>query len=156
MDVNDMIHDEDLVIHKAPYSNGDGRGPGGVHPHAGAKQEVQDIVAKMVPGHLSRTLSAREKNLLKRKAKGIVKEGSKDWQEDDDAEEPTPKRMKNTKAVITEQPHAGDKVSVGHLAFSQLKLLEFCVPFDSRSSCTEGNECNELKGVAFYFLSANA
>ncbi|CAM6099985.1 unnamed protein product [Calypogeia fissa] len=109
MDVNDIIHDEDIVIHKGPYTNGDGRGQG-LHSQAGAKQEVQALVANMVPGPLSRTLSAREKNLLKRKAKGIVKEGSKDWQEEEEVEEPALKRVKNTKAVITEQPHAGDKL----------------------------------------------
>ncbi|KAG6551134.1 hypothetical protein Mapa_007369 [Marchantia paleacea] len=108
MDVSDMIRDEDLMSHRGAYTNGDGPSHG-YYGQVGAKQEVQDLVANMMP--LARSLSARERNMLKRKAKVIVKDGnSKEWQEEEDAQEPSAKRTKNTKAVITEQPQSGDKL----------------------------------------------
>ncbi|KAL3681420.1 hypothetical protein R1sor_024376 [Riccia sorocarpa] len=108
MDVSDMIRDEDLLSHRGSSTNGEGHS----HVHhgqVGPKQEVQDLVANMMP--LARSLSARERNMLKRKAKVIVKDGNnKEWQEEEDVEEPVAKRSKGTKAVITEQPQSGDKL----------------------------------------------
>ncbi|KAL7165745.1 hypothetical protein ACSBR2_036590 [Camellia fascicularis] len=66
MDVNDMIRDEDLIEHKF---NSHGNGV----PHQFYTQHsvlnVQKLVSNMVPSYKSRRPSARELNLLKRKAK---------------------------------------------------------------------------------------
>ncbi|EFJ06187.1 hypothetical protein SELMODRAFT_186944 [Selaginella moellendorffii] len=91
VDVNDMIRDEDLMMQRTPV------GDSSIHNHVYQRQEVQQLVANMVPGVLPRTLSAREKNMLKRKAKFFVKDGSK---EEAELEEPSNKRPKS---VVNEQ-----------------------------------------------------
>ncbi|KAE9464711.1 hypothetical protein C3L33_03342, partial [Rhododendron williamsianum] len=66
MDVNDMIRDEDLTVHKFDS-----------HVNGVAKQfyaqhslhNVHHLVSNMIPSYKSRRPSARELNLLKRKAK---------------------------------------------------------------------------------------
>eukprot|EP00249_Psilotum_nudum_P027051 c34319_g1_i1 orf=1-864(-) len=110
MDVNDMIRDDDLIFdHGSSSYTGDR--PHGINGRGiDGKQGVQQLVANMVPGFLYRTLSARERNLLKRKAKVTVKDGSKGWCEDDDVEEPNSKRAKNIKTIIVDQPQIGDKL----------------------------------------------
>jgi len=42
--------------------------------------------------------------MLKRKAKVVVKDGVKEWGEEEEVEEPSSKRPKPVKSVITEQP----------------------------------------------------
>ncbi|XAR57644.1 Nucleoplasmin ATPase [Bertholletia excelsa] len=83
MDVSDMIRDEDLIAHKF-NSHGNGM------PHQFYGQhslhDVQQLVATMVPNYKSRRPSARELNLLKRKAKISSKDHSKGWTKDGDAE----------------------------------------------------------------------
>lgn len=66
MDVNDMIRDEDLVMHK-PNSIGSGMNPQFYLQRP--NRNVQQFVVDMVPGYRPRRPSARERNLLKRKAK---------------------------------------------------------------------------------------
>ncbi|EEF38332.1 TATA-binding protein-associated factor MOT1, putative [Ricinus communis] len=83
MDVNDVIKDEDLLVQKL-HSQGNGLGnrfymPPSVH-------NIQQLVASMVPTVVSRRPSARELNLLKRKAKINSKDQTKGWSEDGDAE----------------------------------------------------------------------
>ncbi|KAK8520084.1 hypothetical protein V6N13_031448 [Hibiscus sabdariffa] len=83
MDVNDMIRDEDLVVHKYHHGNGlDNRfyTPPSVH-------NIQQFVSRMVPSVISkRRPSARELNMLKRKAKINSKDHAKGWSDDGDTE----------------------------------------------------------------------
>lgn len=105
MDVNDMIRDEDLLSHRAMISGGEALTRDYFSQPEAVKQEVQELMANMIPGGpLSRTLSARERNMLKRKAKVVVKDGVKEWGEEEEVEEPSSKRPKPVKSVITEQP----------------------------------------------------
>ncbi|GMQ02497.1 hypothetical protein CsSME_00048698 [Camellia sinensis var. sinensis] len=83
MDVNDMIRDEDLIEHKF---NSHGNGV----PHQFYTQHsvhnVRQLVSNMVPSYKSRRPSARELNLLKRKAKISSKDQTKGWSKDGDVE----------------------------------------------------------------------
>lgn len=83
MDVNDMIRDEDLLAHKYnSHENGLG------HKYYYASQSgnrVQQLVVNMAPSFAKRP-SAREMNLLKRKAKINAKDQTKGWSEDGDFE----------------------------------------------------------------------
>ncbi|XP_057949880.1 TATA-binding protein-associated factor BTAF1 isoform X2 [Malania oleifera] len=81
MDVNDMIRDEDLLVHKF-NSHGNGIGRGFTFP----SQNIRQLVANMVPGFMSKRPSARELNLLKRKAKINSKDQTKGWPEDGETE----------------------------------------------------------------------
>lgn len=83
MDVNDVIKDEDLVVHKLHFQ---GHGldhrfykPPSVH-------NIQQLVSSMVPSVKSKRPSARELNLLKRKAKINSKDQAKGWSEDGDTD----------------------------------------------------------------------
>ncbi|KAJ7534695.1 hypothetical protein O6H91_13G105700 [Diphasiastrum complanatum] len=107
MDFSDMIRDEDLMIPRTTGNNDFLLQGFNYHP-PGGRQEVQHLVADMFQGSLSRTLSARERNLLKRKAK-VVKDGSKEWCEDQEFEEPGAKRANMTKSLITENVNQGGK-----------------------------------------------
>lgn len=78
MDVNDMIKDEDLILHN---SHGNG-----ISPRVYTSRNIQQLVANMVPSVLSKRPSPRELNLLKRKAKINSKDQSKGWSEDGDVE----------------------------------------------------------------------
>ncbi|XP_075506033.1 TATA-binding protein-associated factor BTAF1-like isoform X1 [Primulina tabacum] len=83
MDVNDMIKDEDLVLHKFNYP------VNGIASHYYASQPLRNInqlVTSMVPTSRSRRPSARELNLLKRKAKSNSKDQSKGWPKDGSTE----------------------------------------------------------------------
>ncbi|KAL6194990.1 hypothetical protein ACLB2K_030612 [Fragaria x ananassa] len=78
MDMNDMIKDEDLILHN---SHGNG-----INPRVYTSRNIQQLVANMVPSVLSKRPSPRELNLLKRKAKINSKDQSKGWSEDGDME----------------------------------------------------------------------
>ncbi|XP_050367441.1 TATA-binding protein-associated factor BTAF1 [Argentina anserina] len=78
MDMNDMIKDEDLILHN---SHGNG-----INPRVYSSRNIQQLVANMVPCVLSKRPSPRELNLLKRKAKINSKDQSKGWTEDGDME----------------------------------------------------------------------
>ncbi|XP_027098373.1 TATA-binding protein-associated factor BTAF1 isoform X1 [Coffea arabica] len=80
MDVGDMIRDEDLLVQKF-HSAGNG-----LAPQYRSMSNFQQFVANMVPGVKSRRPSARELNLLKRKAKISSKDQSKAWSKDGNAE----------------------------------------------------------------------
>lgn len=81
MDVNDMIKDEDLIVQKL-HSHGNG------FDHTIYRQpsahNIQRYVANMVPS--VKRPSARELNLLKRKAKVNSKDQVKPWAEDGESE----------------------------------------------------------------------
>ncbi|EYU37472.1 hypothetical protein ABFS82_01G048900 [Erythranthe guttata] len=80
MDVNDVIRDEDLIMHKINYS-----GNGIAFQYFSQPRNIQQLVTSMVPSR-SRRPSARELNLLKRKAKSNSKDQSKGWSKDGDTE----------------------------------------------------------------------
>jgi len=79
MDINDVIRDEDLMAHKSDsYLNGmDHKVFTSCSVH-----NIQKMVANMVPSVKSKWPSARERNLLKRKAKINSKDQTKSWCED--------------------------------------------------------------------------
>ena len=84
MDVSDMIRDEDLLVHKL-HHHGNGLDnrfymPSSVH-------NIQQYVSRMVPNVMSkRRPSARELNMLKRKAKINSKDQAKGGSDDGDSE----------------------------------------------------------------------
>ncbi|KAG7964339.1 hypothetical protein I3843_09G164700 [Carya illinoinensis] len=83
MDVSDMIRDEDLIVHKVNFLGN------GIDQRVYASRSVhniQQLVANMVPTVISKRPSAREMNLLKRKAKISSKDQTKCWSEDGDTE----------------------------------------------------------------------
>ncbi|CAN1261979.1 TATA-binding protein-associated factor BTAF1 [Linum perenne] len=83
MDVNDMIKDEDLVLQRFPT-----QGNGVEHRYymPPSVHNIQKLVRTIVPSAVSRRPSARELNLLKRKAKVNWKDQAKGWSEDSDAD----------------------------------------------------------------------
>ncbi|KAJ4851194.1 btaf1 RNA polymerase II, B-TFIID transcription factor-associated [Turnera subulata] len=83
MDVNDMIKDEDLVVHKLQAH---GNGLDGRFYKPASAQSIQQLVTRMVPIVRSKRPSARELNMLKRKAKINSKDQSKGWSDDGDTE----------------------------------------------------------------------
>ncbi|XP_059663033.1 TATA-binding protein-associated factor BTAF1 isoform X2 [Cornus florida] len=83
MDVNEMIRDEDLVVHKF---NSHGNGIAHQLYMSQSVHNIKQYVSNMVPGFKSRRPSARELNLLKRKAKINSKDQGKGWSKDGDAE----------------------------------------------------------------------
>ncbi|KAL3498161.1 hypothetical protein ACH5RR_040893 [Cinchona calisaya] len=85
MDVGDMIRDEDLLVQKF-HSPGNGVAP--QYFSSRSMYNIQQFVSNMVPGVKSRRPSARELNLLKRKAKISSKDQSKAWSKDGTAEVP--------------------------------------------------------------------
>ncbi|KAF6176669.1 hypothetical protein GIB67_034531 [Kingdonia uniflora] len=85
MDVNDMIKDEDLIANKF-NSHGSGTVPR--YYTSQSRNQIQQLVANMVPNFISKRPSARELNLLKRKAKINAKDQSKSWSEEEESEVP--------------------------------------------------------------------
>ncbi|XVF56738.1 hypothetical protein PTKIN_Ptkin06aG0144500 [Pterospermum kingtungense] len=84
MDVNDMIRDEDLIVHKL---NHHGNGIDNRFYTSPSVHNIQQFVSRMVPNVMSkRRPSARELNMLKRKAKINSKDQAKGWSEDGDSE----------------------------------------------------------------------
>jgi TATA-binding protein-associated factor len=87
MDFNDVIKDEDLLAQKN-YWGANMQNNGFYSFNTG--QNIQHLVASMVPRYpkhsnfRSRRLSARELNMLKRKAKSNAKDHTKAVPEDDD------------------------------------------------------------------------
>ncbi|XP_042034375.1 TATA-binding protein-associated factor BTAF1-like isoform X1 [Salvia splendens] len=83
MDVNDVIRDEDLIEQKVAYP---GNGTAFQYFSSQRSHNIQKFVTTMVPASRSRRPSARELNLLKRKAKINSKDQSKGWSKDGDTE----------------------------------------------------------------------
>jgi hypothetical protein len=83
MDVSDMIRDEDLILHKV---NSLGNGIDQRVYTTPSMHNIQQLVANMVPSVISKRPSARQLNLLKRKAKINSKDQTKCWSEDGDTE----------------------------------------------------------------------
>ena len=83
MDVSDMIRDEDLIVQKV---NSLGNVIDQRVYMSSSVHNIQQLVANMVPNVISKRPSARELNLLKRKAKINSKDQTKCWSEDGDTE----------------------------------------------------------------------
>ncbi|KAF3963659.1 hypothetical protein ACB098_12G153000 [Castanea mollissima] len=83
MDVSDMIRDEDLIVQKV---NSLGNVIDQRVYMSSSVHNIQQLVANMVPSVISKRPSARELNLLKRKAKINSKDQPKCWSEDGDTE----------------------------------------------------------------------
>jgi TATA-binding protein-associated factor len=83
LDVSDMIRDEDLIVQKV---NSLGNGIDQRVYMSSSVHNIQQLVANMVPSVISKRPSARELNLLKRKAKINSKDQPKCWPEDGDTE----------------------------------------------------------------------
>lgn len=87
MDVNDVIKDEDLLAQKNYW--GSHVQNNGFHSF-NTGRNIQQLVSTMVPRYhkhpnfRSRRLSARELNMLKRKAKSNAKDHTKTVSEDDE------------------------------------------------------------------------
>ncbi|CAL9077601.1 TATA-binding protein-associated factor BTAF1 isoform X2 [Musa acuminata AAA Group] len=96
MDVSDVIKDEDLLAHKGS-SSGIGSNNGYWVSRSG--QNIQQLVATMVPSHRPKRLSARELNLLKRKAKVYAKDQIKCSSEDDELGTKHPQNSLNSKGT---------------------------------------------------------
>ncbi|XP_058072193.1 TATA-binding protein-associated factor BTAF1 [Magnolia sinica] len=100
MDVNDVIRDEDLILHRV-HSHENGTNHGYYASQSG--QHIRQLVGNMVPSFFSRRLSAREMNLLKRKAKVNAKDHPKGWSEDDDSEVSFSQNSVTQKGASTDQ-----------------------------------------------------
>ncbi|XP_078169062.1 ROOT GROWTH DEFECTIVE 3 isoform X2 [Carex rostrata] len=92
MDVSEVIRDEDLMTPQRGHGpqgavviNGSNNGNNNwAHPIQGQSgRDIQQLVATMVPGFRSKRLSARELNMLKRKAKSSAKDHTKTSSEDE-------------------------------------------------------------------------
>ncbi|GAA0152941.1 hypothetical protein LIER_11297 [Lithospermum erythrorhizon] len=97
MDVNEMIRDEDLLEHKY---NSPGNGVARQYFTSGSVQNVRQLVANMVPSYKSRRISARELNLLKRKAKVNTKDQMKGWSKNGDSDAPQSHEMISPKGNV--------------------------------------------------------
>ncbi|XVF30655.1 hypothetical protein REPUB_Repub16aG0077100 [Reevesia pubescens] len=84
MDVSDMIRDEDLIVHKLHHH---GNGLDNRFYTSPSVHNIQQFVSRLVPNVMSkRRPSARELNMLKRKAKINSKDQAKVWSDDGDTE----------------------------------------------------------------------
>lgn len=116
MDVNDMIRDEDLIMHKA-NSTGSSIPPQFYLQRTG--RNVQQFVVDMVPGYRSRRPSARERNLLKRKAKINSKDQAKGWPKDGEPD------MSNTQELISPKGISPDLPSASSVIDTEFAVLLF-------------------------------
>lgn len=96
MDVHDVIRDEDLIEQKNAYP---GNGIAFQYFSSQRSRNIQQFVTTMVPTSRSRMPSARELNLLKRKAKSNSKDQSKGWSKDGDTEAAPSHDMVSPKSV---------------------------------------------------------
>lgn len=99
MDVNEMIRDEDLIEQKSNvHANGVGnRLYTNYSPH-----HIQQFVSRMVPRVTSKRPSARELNLLKRKAKISSKDQAKGSCEGADVEMASSHVASTSKRILSD------------------------------------------------------
>nr|GEU67682.1 TATA-binding protein-associated factor BTAF1 isoform X1 [Tanacetum cinerariifolium] len=100
MDVNDMIRDEDLMMNKT--NTGSGAPPPFYLQRTG--RNVQQFVVDVVPGYRPRRPSARERNLLKRKAKINSKDQTKGWSKDGEPDGSNTKELISPKGMSPDVP----------------------------------------------------
>ncbi|KAL1212506.1 TATA-binding protein-associated factor BTAF1 [Cardamine amara subsp. amara] len=99
MDVNEMIRDEDLIEQK---SNVQANGVGNRLYTSYSPHHIQQFVSRMVPRVTSKRPSARELNLLKRKAKISSKDQAKGSCEGADVEMASSHVASTSKRVLSE------------------------------------------------------
>ncbi|ONK68755.1 uncharacterized protein A4U43_C05F15610 [Asparagus officinalis] len=99
MDVSEMIRDEDLLAQKFHLNV---NGSNNVYYASRPGQNVQQLVANMVPNFRPKRLSARELNLLKRKAKVNAKDHTKCRSEDDKLDVQHPQNQVTSKATCSD------------------------------------------------------
>ena len=90
MDIGDVIRDEDFIAHR---SESHLYGIGGRVFTSHSAHNIHKMVGNMVPGVKSKWPSARELNLLKRKAKINSKDQTKSWCEDGSTEASSAQNM---------------------------------------------------------------
>ncbi|XP_010547370.1 PREDICTED: TATA-binding protein-associated factor BTAF1 isoform X2 [Tarenaya hassleriana] len=99
MDVNEVIRDEDLIEQSSSvHRNGIGNK---LYTNYSA-HNIRQFVSRMVPSLKSKRPSARELNLLKRKAKISSKDQAKGWSDEADAEMPSPHTMTTSKSFSSD------------------------------------------------------
>lgn len=103
MDVSDVIKDEDLLAQKSYLS---GNGPYNGYHASQSGQNIQQLVATMVPSFRPKMLSARELNLLKRKAKVNAKDHAKGLSEDDEVDVPYSQNSVTPRGACLDPPGA--------------------------------------------------
>ncbi|KAI3756166.1 hypothetical protein L1987_55982 [Smallanthus sonchifolius] len=103
MDVNDMIRDEDLMMHKT-NPTGSSVPPQFYLQRTG--RNVQQFVVDMVPGYRPRRPSARERNLLKRKAKINSKDQTKGWSKDGEPDVSNTQELISPRGISSDLPTA--------------------------------------------------
>ncbi|CAN8254589.1 unnamed protein product [Cochlearia groenlandica] len=107
MDVNEMIKDEDLIEHKSNvHVNGVGnRLYANYSPH-----NIQQFVSRMVPRATSKRPSARELNLLKRKAKICSKDQAKGSCEGSDVEMSSSHVASTSKRILSDSVNSNEVI----------------------------------------------
>ncbi|XP_047337513.1 TATA-binding protein-associated factor BTAF1 [Impatiens glandulifera] len=98
MDVNEMIRDEDLIVSK----NSDMNGVPHRHFTQSSVHRVQQLVSNMVPAYRTRRPSARELNLLKRKAKINSRDQTKIWNKEGDLDTSNSQEMVSPKGFCSD------------------------------------------------------
>nr|GEV75440.1 TATA-binding protein-associated factor BTAF1 isoform X1 [Tanacetum cinerariifolium] len=99
MDVSEIIRDEDLMMHKTS-NTGSGAPPPFYLQRTG--RNFQLFVVDVVLGYKPRGPSARQRNLLKRKAKINLKDPTKGWSKDGEPD------CANTKDLISPEGMSSD------------------------------------------------
>ncbi|KAK6131978.1 hypothetical protein DH2020_034285 [Rehmannia glutinosa] len=107
MDVNDVIRDEDLIEHKINYP---GNGIAFQYFSSQPLHNIQQLVTRMVPTSRSRRPSARELNLLKRKAKSNSKDQSKAWSKDGDTDATQSHDMVSPKSISVDSSNSSKQL----------------------------------------------
>ena len=113
MDVNDMIRDEDLMMHK---TNSTGTGMASQFYLQRPGRNVQQFVVDMVPGYRPRRPSARERNLLKRKAKINSKDQTKVWSKDGEPDASGTQELISPKGISPDLPSANSVMNIESFA----------------------------------------
>lgn len=112
MDTQEIICDEDLMSPGSSPSVRNKKGTGQTLDSQTTNQGTQELMTQLVPSSLNRNLSARERNLLKRKARTLSKGPS--WRNREVTEDEKPaKRAKaltetNLEAMPSDQVEGGD------------------------------------------------
>ncbi|GER39803.1 TATA-binding protein-associated factor BTAF1 [Striga asiatica] len=135
MDVNDVIRDEDLIVHKINNpDNGNG-----FQYFSSQPRHIQQFVTSVVPSSRSRRPSARELNLLKRKAKSNSKDQSKGWPKDGNTDPTHSHDMVSTKGISVESTSSNKEVQYvpGNCCVSSTQLVD--TMSDDESSDNDGD-----------------
>ena len=122
MDVSDIIRDEDLMMHKT-NNTGSCAPPLFYQQRVGCN--VQLFVADVVPGYRPRRPSARERNLLKRKAKINSKDQTKGWSKDGEPDGSNTKELISPKGMSPDVPPSSSVMDVKFTVFIFIIYIKF-------------------------------